>query len=284
MSSTNKSAKKQKKQQFKENSNKCDQKNNNISDKKSVQLPIDAAILGLLKTMARFGICLNNKPSTKILHDSLDNVCFVLINTYEKKNQDLGIGPLNDSIQIGLYHHRLGYKVYYLFNPKSDEFTNYLSFFLQNTVKSLTVFYSGLDSSMCQIHDIEFKNGQLSSNVIKNIITQKCNGKAKIIFITDSYNGGSVFDINSIIHSNDRQTTNIISFSVKKETNSSDSKEKKRSHGIFVYYFCKLIGDNPNITPKDLVESINPSILPFNEVLKYEVSNQSLADSPIFSK
>lgn len=274
----------------KQNNMRCKQKSKNIemkndnSNKKVVQCHKDAAILGLLKTMSRFGICLNNKTSSNALSNKFDKVCFMLINSYEKKNSDLGIGPINNGIHVGLYHHRLDYKVFYLYNPQSDDYIKFLNYFLQNTTESLTIFYSGLDSASCGIHEIEFVNGKLSSNIIKNVISQNCNGKAQIIFITDSYNGGSVYDIHSINHINNKQPTNAISFHVKKDGKSLDRNEKKRSHGIFIYYFFKIIGDNPNITPKDLVDNINPSILPFNEVLKYETTNTTISDSPLFTK
>lgn len=282
MSSNSKAIRKQK---FNQNGSKNNQKNNNniIKEKKLNQELKSAAVLGLLKTLERFGTCLNNKTSYKFLSDKYEKVCLMLINSYEDQNKDLGIGPLNDSINVGLYHHKFEYKIFYLYNPQCEEYINYLKYFLQNTTENLTVFFSGLDHPCYGIHEIEFINGRLSSNVLKDTILQNYNGKAKVVFITDSFNGGSVFDIYSIKRSNNLENNKVVSFWVNKN-NHEESNEKKRSHGIFIYYFFKIINDNHNISPKDLVNSIRDSILPFNEVLNFDVSNSNLVDSPIFAK
>lgn len=260
-----------------QNRNTINSKNNNAVGKtKSNEPQFSSAISGLLRTLNKFTICLNSRTIENIMYYNLSRVCFILINSYENENHDLGIGPLNDGIHIGLYYHRLHYKVFYLYNPHSDQFINYLEFFLKNTTKALTVFYSGYDSANSRIHEINFKNGQLSSNVVEKSISENYNGKSKVILITNSFNGGSVFDIHSINHFNNNKSSDIISFWVKKEKN-----ETKKSHGIFIYYFCKIINDSPNISPKDLAEKINPSINSFNEYLKYEVSNQDLIETPL---
>ena len=44
------------------------------------------------------------------------------------------------------------------------------------------------------------------------------------------------------------------------------------------------MSDCPTITPKLLVEQINPSIQRFNEIFKFEVTSRELANSPLFSK
>lgn len=237
-----------------------------------------------LKSYEKIGVCLNKKTSTKINSNNLDKVCFIIINTYEKDNQNLGKGPLNDGLLIGINHHRLGYKVFYLYNPLQEEFLKFLGYFLQNTTQSLTVFYSGLDSSASNVHDIEFTNGPLSSNIVSDVIYRNVNENSNVLFITDSCHGGTVFDINSLCSIFSRKSVNVISFSVKKEGNKVDSSHILQSHGIFTNYFCKAMSDCPTISPKQLVERINPSILRFNESLKFEVTSSKLAKSPIFQK
>lgn len=258
-------------------------KNNNIPNKNKIQSQPSSSTSNLLRTFNKFTIGLNSREIHNISFYNHDKVCFILINTYENENQDLGIGPLNDGFHIGLYHHRLDYKVYYLYNPPSEKFINFFEFFLQNTTKALTVFFAGHDSANSSIHEIEFTNGKLSSNIIKKAISEKCNGKAKVLLISDSYNGGSVFDLHSISYNNNQHSNDIISFWVKKNINDTESKEMKKSHGIFIYYFCKIIGDSPKISPNELVTKINPSISNFNECFKYDATNQKLADEPLFS-
>lgn len=261
---------------------KLDKKNNEFSDKKFHKVRKSATHKKLLESFGKIGMCLNNKTSANIPSGDLDKVCFILINTYEGEDRDLGVGPLNDGYLFGLKHHRLGFKVFYLYNPKSTNYTLFLGYFMQNTEKILTVFYSGGDSANYGIHGIDFIDGTLHEGVIGNVISHNCNNKSRVIFITDSYNGGSVFDIHSVNLENNKTPTNLISFSIKKEERSL-SKEIKRSQGIFTYYYCKIISDCPDVTPDQLVENINPSILRFNQFLSYDSTNPDLSIFPIFS-
>lgn len=257
------------------------QKSHQIISKKNNTKQFDSTISGLLKTLNEFAVCLNSKTIEKMPLYNLNKVCFILINSYENENENFGIGPLNDGIHICLHYHRLRYKVFYLYNPQSTQFINYLEYFLKNTIKNLTVFYSGNDIPKSNIHEIKFPNGQLPSNIVKKSISQYCHGKAKVIFITNSFNGGSVFDINSIKISNAQQTSDIVSFWVKKDQSNHKSHEVKKSHGIFIYYLCKIINDSTNISPKEIAGKINPSIESFNEYLKFDVTNTDLIEAPL---
>ena len=215
-------------------------------------------------------MCLNDKSSS-IQTGDLNKVCFILINDYDDEDKELGVGPLNDGYLIGLKHYRLGFKVFYLYNSKCEEYLPLLGFFLKNTAEALTVFYSGRDDNS---EGIEFNDGTLTKSTIGEIISLNCVTQAHVVFITDCLGGGSVFDI--------KNCANVILFSVQK-TNSNESKESQRSHGIFTYYFCKIISGCPNITPNRLVETMNHSINRFDETFTCEFNNKELGESPIFN-
>lgn len=274
--------KKQKHPHYEHRTEKLDKKNNEFSRKKFHRIRKVSTHKKLLESFGRIGMCLNNKSSNNINVSDLNKVCFILINSYEDKENDLGVGPLNDGYLVGLKHHRLGFKIFYLYNSRSDEFTSYLSFFTRNTSHSLTVFYTGRDSMYSGTQGIEFNNGSLSASSISEIISQSENDKAQMIFITDSCNGGSVFGINEIkSNTTSSNPLNLISFYVTKSS-SPKSKDSIRSHGIFTYYFFKIISIKPNITPNGLVERINPSLSRFKEIVRFDLSKKELADRPIF--
>ena len=256
--------KKQKHPHYEHRSNKLDIKDNEFSSKKFQKVKNVSTHKNMLKSFGRIGMCLNEKTTSIISTADLDKVCFILINDYDDEDKELGVGPLNDGYLIGLKHHRLGFKVFYLYNSKLEEYSPFLSFFMQNTIDALTIFYSGRDSNA---EGIEFNNGTLSKSSIGQIISSSNNTKCNVMFITDCLSGGSVFDIEGC--------SNAISFSVNK-ANSNESKEAKRSHGIFTYYFCKIIGECPNITPNRLVERMNPSLDRFNEIFTVETNNKEL--------
>lgn len=269
--------KKQKHPHYEHRTLKLDRKNNEFSSKKFQKIRKHTMRKKkILKSFGRIGMLLNNKTETFSVKDEIDKACLILINDYD----DLGIGPLNDSYLIGLHHHQLGYKIFYLYNPKSNEFLYFLPYFMKLTKKSLTVFYSGRSTNGNQ--GIEFINGSVSRGILGEIIARNCTGSPRIMFITDCIGGGSVFDINYSDRENKFHQSNMISFFVRK-VYSPQSKKSKRSHGICTYYFSKITNECPNITTNRLIERMNPSICRFDEVFVCEVTNLDLADQPIFS-
>lgn len=275
--------KRQKHPHYEHRTQKLDYKDNHFSSKKFQQVRRKASTpKKLLKSFGRIGMCLNGKSTESINVEGLDHVCFVLVNDYENdKDKYLGAGPLNDGYLIALKEKRLGFKIFYFHNPRSDEFTSFLGFFVKNTSKALTVFYSGRDSMTSGTHGVEFDQGSLSTGVIGDIISQNCNRKAHVMFITDCCNGGSVFEIDTVDPNTNLTPSNYLSFYVKK-TASPESKECRRSHGIFTYYFCKFITENPSITPNRLIDRMNVSLKRFGETLACTISEPKLAESPIF--
>ena len=261
---------KQKHPHYEHRTAKLDRKDHEFKSKKFQHIRKVSTHKNLIKSFGRIGMCLNGKQTTEIPTTELDKICFILINDYDEEDKELGVGPLNDGYLVGLKHHRLGFKVFYLYNSESEEFLQFLSFFMENTTKALTVFYSGRDDN-CE--GIEFNKSTLSKNSISEIITSNNNHEVRVIFITDSLGGGSVFDIEGC--------QNAISFSVKK-SGEIENKEIQRTHGIFTYYFCKITSDCPSITPNRLVERMTPSLSRFNEVFTCEFNNKELGESPIF--
>lgn len=250
-------------------------KNNEFSEKKFQRVRRVSNKKKIIQSFKRIGKCLNDATCEEIPILGLDRVCLILINNYEHDKHDPKIGPMNDGYLIGLYHHRLGYKIFYLYNCSSEKYPEFLQFFLTNTRRQLTVFYSGRDSISSGSHGIEFKNEIVSSNQFSKIIAERNNGKCKVILISDCTAGGSVFDFQSV------NKGKMISFSVNKATD-PDSKEGRRSHGIFTYYFYKILYEQPNITPQRLFERMNASLKRFNETFSYYTTDKELENQPIF--
>lgn len=271
---------KRKNQHYERRTSKLDRKDNEFSSKQFHHIRNDSNGKKILESLSKIGTCLNKSHTSDINIDKLNRVCFVLINSSQIDDKNQEPGPLNDGYLICLKHHRLGFKVFYLYNPESLQYLKFLEFFMMFTKIELTVFYSGPDLSSFGIEGIEFSNGSLTKDSIGRIIAQNCSGKARKLFITDCRGGGSVFDIDSCNHQKDAKPLNMISFYVNKK-DSPESKESLLSHGIFTYYFCKIIGEDPEITPDKLVDRMNPALSRFNEVFRCEISNNELADSQI---
>lgn len=225
----------------------------------------------ILRSFGRVGMCLNDKTKSCISKDDLDKVCFILINDYKKEKKDLSSGPLNDGYLIALTHHRLGFKIFYLYNSLRNKFTTFLEFFLKNTITSLTVYYTGLDNNG---EGIEFTDSFLSKNSLSEIISTNSKGTERVVFINDTSCNGSIFDVRN-------GSKNMLSFSTRPKN--SNENVDDRLQGIFTFYLCKSIGEISNITPEALVEEMGKTIERFDVIFICEVASREISKSPIFS-
>ena len=259
--------KKQEDPKYEHKTEKLDQKDNQFTSKKFHKIRKDSTRKIMLKSLGKIGLCLNDRDITDIPKTDLDKVCFILINDCDK---ELGVGPINDGYLIALNHKKMGYKVYYLYNALYLEFISFIWYFLDNTSDALTIFYSGKNKNG---EGIDFSDTLLTKSSLNDVIVSNCNGKARVMFITDSLNGGSVFDI--------KGAKNVISFYVRKSS-LCDNKQNKRSHGIFTYYFCKLTNECSTITPLELTEKMDDLLSRFEEVLEFDTTSEELGENPIF--
>lgn len=228
----------------------------------------------ILKAIGRVGLCVNDKPCDSIPVADLDNVCFILCNTYEHKNVDLGVGPLNDTQMIGVNMHRRGFKVFYLVSPRKEEFINYCQFFSQNTQNKLVIFYTGRGFLSDGEHtNIMFNDGNATPQELGQAISQ-ANTSNHIVLITDCCTGGSAFDVRENPH-------DIVSLGISKPASEKD-RHDRRTHGIFTYYLCKILNEAPDITPAALVDRMNPPLKRFDASLICHETNPELDSVPLF--
>lgn len=150
---------------------------------------------------------------------------------------------------------------------------------IKYTKVALTVFYSGRNSDNGQ--NIEFCDGSLSKSSVGQVIAENCNDKARVMFVTECCDGGSIFDIHYSSKNNDNHASKLISFFVNKP-NQSESVKNKDSHGIFTYYLCKIIHERPDVTPCRIEERMVDNLKRFDETMACDVSYKELKDVPLF--
>lgn len=272
--------KRQKNPQYEHRTEKLDYKNNQFSSKKFHHIRKASSHKKILKAFGKIGICLNDKVPEDIQKDDLDKVCLILINDYvDDRSNELGVGPLNDGYLIGIKHHRIGFKIFYLYNPYCYTFSGFLGYFLMNTQRVLTIYYTGRDG-INQL-GIQFKDHTLKNDAISEIIIMNYNQKSHVIFINDCIKGGPLFNIHPILRKNQKPNKNMITLYVDKKSN-QDSKENKRTHGIFTYYFCKIISDSPNITLEKLHYRMTAFLKRFDESFYFDITDNQMTVDPLF--
>ena len=273
--------KKQKHPHYEHRTNKMMAKNNEFTDKKFQKIRHVSNQKKLKKAFKRIGKNLKHVSRNEMPTEGYDNVCLILINNFKHDKHDPKIGPMNDGYLFGLYHHRLGFKVFYLINCRQGNYPKYLQFFLYHTHNSLTVYYSGRDSIDYGTHGVQFKDENVTADQFGQLIARDNNGKCKVVFVSDCAAGGSVFDIQNVTRVNNPNPSEMISFAVNKITD-PNSKVGRRSHGIFTYYFCKTIYDDPAISPRRLVERLNGNLARFSESIDCQMTNPLAEGEPIY--
>lgn len=273
--------KKQKHPHYEHRTTKLLKKNNEFSEKKFQRVRKVSTQKKLHKAFKRIGRCLNHVSRNDMPKEGYDKVCLILINNFEHHKHDPQIGAMNDGYLFGLYHHRLGFKVFYLNNCIEGNYSKYLQFFLFHTTENLTVFYSGPDTIDFGSHGIEFKDKSVTSNQFGRLIARDNNGKSKIVFVSDCTTGGSVFDIQMVNKVNNPSPSEMISFSVNKSTD-PNTKKGRRSHGLFTYYFCKILYDDPSISAQRLVERTNAFLGRFGESINCDTTNPLIMNESIY--
>lgn len=245
----------------------------------------------LIKGFGRIGVCLNGKPTEEVPTEELDKVCFIICNTYTKADLKLGLGPFNDGYLIGLNFHKQGYKIFYLHNPTTQEFINYFQFFLTNTHKTLTVYYSGRlvsipnsDPRLPNTTAIVFNEGQINTDEVAAIISENSSKNCKIILISECSCGGTICELTHCSNEGCHELPNVISISAKvsPEVVANQKMKAHKLQGLFTYYFCKVTSDEPGISPSHLEEMVNSYISRFEETAVVESANTVIESQPIF--
>ena len=273
--------KRQKHPHYEHRTEKLMRKNNEFSEKKFQRIRRVSTQKKLKKAFKRIGRKLNHVSRNDMPTEGYDKVCLILINNFKHDKHDPKVGAMNDGYLFGLYHHRLGFKVFYLLNCIQGNYPKYLQFFLFHTRENLTVFYSGRDTIDFGSHGVEFKDKNVTANQFGRLIARDNNGKCKVVFVSDCAAGGSVFDIQAVNKVNNPNPSEMISFAANKITD-PNSKVGRRSHGIFTYYFCKIIYEDPSISPKRLVERLNASLARFSESVDCQMTNALAENEPMY--
>jgi hypothetical protein len=230
------------------------------------------------------------KPITRVL--------FACINTYIKPVYLLGVGPLNDGITCASFHRYYNYFVYYLHNPRPEEFIKWLKIFLDITTENLTVYYAGHGS---QIKDksgdeesgydqvMVFDTGYIIDDDLAVILQTHTKGKAKVTLINDCCHSGTILDIpKDILKAEKEFPANIMQISSAADSQTAKQMSGlgnvKSIQGLFTYYFFTKIRENPLLTPTQAVKELSPLLKKYTQDIIVIPTSRNLTNEPIFPK
>ncbi|KAH0789096.1 Clan CD, family C14, metacaspase-like cysteine peptidase [Histomonas meleagridis] len=222
----------------------------------------------------------------------MNNACLICVNTYNKPNLQLGVGPINDSIITASFHRYMGYEVYYLHNTKPNTFMNFLKQFLRLTICNLTVYYTGHGSNIKDTNGDEddgydevmvFDDGYIVDDDLAICLKENCNGAARIILLTDCCHSGTIWDIPENIRNAIAFPPNIIAIS-----SAADNQTSKQAtineieQGLFTHHFWKFLKENPRLTSNEMEVKINDKLHKYNQKYCATPTRAGLTNTPIF--
>ena len=227
------------------------------------------------------------------LPSSVDKLCFLCCNTYTRKEYELGVGPMNDSITVAENHKKRGYQCFFIHNPKPDEFLAFLPELFKRAKKELTIFYTGHGANVRDRNGDEsdgmdeamvFDTGHIIDDKLVEVLIANANGKTRVLLLTDCCHSGSIWDLQSALKHKRNLPANIISLSAAKDSQTAKQTTiGKKSQGIFTYYLWQILNKTPKATPKQIESQINGNLKRFNQLLVVCESSPGMADKPLFA-
>lgn len=223
----------------------------------------------------------------------LTKAVFICCNTYTRPDYSLGVGPLNDAITVAEYMKSIGFTVYYLHNPKSQEFLKYFKYFLANTQNYLVIYYTGHGASVDDTNGDEadgkdealvFDDAFIVDDVLADTIANS--GKpqsSKVCLLSDCCHSGSIYDLQSGNFKGRQMPQNVMSLSAAKdEETAKQTSIEGTDSGIFTFYFFKLLAAKTSLTPKQMDGEINGYLKKFDQNYICYATNPPFLDQTIF--
>lgn len=236
------------------------------------------------------GSDLDKTSESKIASNQLNKTVFICCNTYTREEYSLGVGPMNDSINVASYMATAGYTIFFLHNPTADKFASWLGFFFENVKTELLVYYTGHGASIDDDNGDEadgldeayvFDDSFLRDDKLIDILQARKKTNAKVILLSDCCHSGSIWDIQSESKSN--LPGNVMSLSAARDSQTAKQTSiGGTDQGIFTFYFFKLLEENKSMTPSEMESKINGYISKYEQHFTKAVTTAGMENKPIF--
>lgn len=234
-----------------------------------------------LKNIQKIGTDVVNM-SCHSLPNNMNKVAFIVVNQYLGTPISLGDAPLNDGSHIAKMFSLFGYQVFYMLDPKCDNFISKFNYFLENTQNELIFYYVGHGANDCQLNEkaFIFKDKNIDRFTLSYSLHKVKNNNLKLILISDCCYAGSILDFDHIY----RLPAKLLTIT------STNGRQKARQliydrkeQGIFTFYFIEALMHDPSLTAQDCRAILKPKLKNFSQTVTISSSNREILKQPIFS-
>lgn len=221
--------------------------------------------------------------------------CFIICNSYKRKEFSLGVGPVNDAITVAANHRFMGYKVYFLHDSSYQIFLDFLKVFLRKTNQFLTVYYTGHGG---QIEDfsgdeqdgldeaIVFDDGFVIDDTLADYLKKYHNGKSHTVLMSDCCHSGTIWDLPENVEQAELEfPPNIITLAASKDNQTAKQADiENNAQGVFTFLFFTVIRNNPYALIDEIKKIIDPKTGKFEQHLEVHSTSADMMSKPLFPK
>jgi hypothetical protein len=162
---------------------------------------------------------------------------------------------MNDAITVAQYMSSIGFSVYFIHNPTSDEFKKSVAHFVKHTQQQLLVYYTGHGASVDDQNgdEADKKDEALvfddafvpDGDLVKQLSESGKPASSRVILMNDCCHSGSIWDLSS------GSPTGIVSISAAKDSETAKQTAMEGAdRGIFTFYVFTLLTAPPKLTHK----------------------------------
>jgi hypothetical protein len=227
------------------------------------------------------------KMSESSMPTNLNKVVFMAINTYTDPQVTLGVGPMNDGINVADSMHKLGWSIFYLHNPPKALYLKWLDFFLKNTKAQLITYYTGHGTQENKGDPSEvdgkneayyFEDGIVNDDTLaQHVKLNKKLDSLRIILLSDCCHSGSIWDLTT-----PGMPPNCMSISAAKDSQTAKQTDVEGAEqGIFTYYFFKFLETDQTLTANQLQSKMGPYLTRFDQNFTKETTTPSMYDEKV---
>jgi hypothetical protein len=221
------------------------------------------------------------------LNKNLNKAALLVVNTYTKKEYQLGVAPMNDAVNVADSLIPLGFKVYFTHNPKSAEFLKILKHFISMTKTELFIYYTGHGTRVTDKNGDEadgkdeamvFDDAFVTDDKLLEVLKTKCEG-SKVILVNDCCHSGSIWDLK--IGKGLPENCLCLSAAMDSQT-AKQTSVGGADQGIFTFYFFSYVDENKSITADEMEAQINTKISKYNQHFTKSSTSPGMFSKPIF--
>ena len=245
-----------------------------------------------LKRLKQCGKDISTVPLSRFPTDQT-RVVWLVVNSYTSYRLSLGDGPINDGANFGSAMKKYGYTIYYIHNPTSKKFLNYLDKFLANVTEELIVYYVGHGTTVKDLDGDEddgydeatvFDDATVTDDVMVEHVIKNKNPSSKLICVTDACHSGSIWDIQSGNKNGRVLPENFISVSAANDKQTAkQTMIDRKEQGIFTSNMCTYLGKKKDATPNEISSELRSALRKYAQTMTVAATTDSLLTTPLFT-